>query len=80
MKRQKRMIVAGPRISGQGDRLEAGDNPADDARGHRRSTSVCEHEDAGGEWPNTDAVQLRATMAASIEVLIKAPAGKAVQS
>jgi hypothetical protein len=46
-----------------------------------------EHEDAGGEWPNTDAVgrdgwhyQLRATMAAAIEALIKAPARKAVQS
>jgi hypothetical protein len=46
-----------------------------------------EHEDAGGEWPNTDAIgadgwhyQLRATMAAAIEALIKAPAGKAVQS
>ena len=46
-----------------------------------------EHEDAGGEWPNTDAVgpdgwhyQLRATMAAAIEALIKAPAGKVVQS
>jgi hypothetical protein len=46
-----------------------------------------EHEDAGGEWPNTDAVgpdswhyQLRATMAAAIEALIKAPAGKAVLS
>jgi hypothetical protein len=46
-----------------------------------------EHEDAGGEWPNTDAVgpdgwhyQLRATMAAAIEALIKVPAGKAVLS
>jgi hypothetical protein len=46
-----------------------------------------EHEDAGGEWPNTDAVgpdgwhyQLRATMAAAIEALIKAPAGKLVLS
>jgi hypothetical protein len=46
-----------------------------------------EHEDAGGEWPNTDAVgpdgwhyQLRATMAAAIEALIKAPAGKVVLS
>ncbi len=42
-----------------------------------------EHEDAGGEWPNTDAVgpdgwhyQLRATMAAAIEALV----GKAVTS
>jgi hypothetical protein len=41
-------------------------------------------EDAGGEWPNTDTIgpdgwhyQLRATMAAAIETLIKA-AGKAV--
>jgi len=46
-----------------------------------------EHEDAGGEWPNSDAIgadgwhyQLRATMAAAIETLIKVPAGKAVQS
>jgi hypothetical protein len=46
-----------------------------------------EHEDAGGEWPNTDAVgpdgwhyQLRATMAAAIEALINVPAGKAVLS
>jgi hypothetical protein len=46
-----------------------------------------EHEDGGGEWPNTDAIgpdgwyyQLRATMAAAIEALIKAPAGKTVQS
>ena len=38
-----------------------------------------EHEDAGGEWPNTDAIgregwhyQLRATMAAAIEALMKA--------
>jgi hypothetical protein len=44
-------------------------------------------EDEGGEWPNTDTVgaegwhyQLRATMAAAIEALIKAEAGKAVQS
>jgi hypothetical protein len=42
-----------------------------------------EHEDAGGEWPNTDEIgparwhyQLRATMAAAIEAL----AGKAVLS
>jgi hypothetical protein len=42
-----------------------------------------EYEDAGGEWPNTDAIgpdgwhyQLRATMAAAIEAL----AGKAVAS
>jgi hypothetical protein len=46
-----------------------------------------EIEDGGMEWPNTDAVgpdgwhyQLRATMAAAIEALIKVPAGKAVQS
>jgi hypothetical protein len=45
-----------------------------------------EIEDAGLEWPATDAIgpdgwhyQLRATMAASIEALIKASAGKAVQ-
>jgi len=44
-------------------------------------------EDAGMEWPNTDAIgpdgwhyQLRATMAAAIEGLIKVPAGKAVLS
>jgi hypothetical protein len=44
-----------------------------------------EIEDGGMEWPNTDAIgadgwhyQLRATMAAAIEALIKAPAGKAV--
>jgi hypothetical protein len=43
-------------------------------------------EDEGGEWPFTDTIglegwhyQLRATMAAAIEALIKAPAGKAVQ-
>jgi hypothetical protein len=46
-----------------------------------------EIEDGGMEWPNTDKVgregwhyQLRATMAAAIEELIKAPAGTAVQS
>jgi hypothetical protein len=46
-----------------------------------------EIEDGGMEWPNTDAIgregwhyQLRATMAAAVEALIKAPAGKAVQS
>jgi hypothetical protein len=46
-----------------------------------------EIEDGGMEWPNTDAIgregwhyQLRATMAAAIEALIKAPAGKAVLS
>jgi hypothetical protein len=46
-----------------------------------------EMEDAGLEWPNTDAIgpdgwhyQLRATMAAAIEALIKVPAGKAVTS
>jgi hypothetical protein len=46
-----------------------------------------EIEDGGMEWPNTDAIgpdgwhyQLRATMAAAIEGLINAPAGKAVQS
>jgi hypothetical protein len=46
-----------------------------------------EIEDAGMEWPNTDSIgpdgwhyQLRATMAAAIEVLIKVPAGKAVLS
>jgi hypothetical protein len=44
-----------------------------------------EHEDAGGEWPSTDAIgtdgwhyQLRATMAAAIEALIHP--GKAVIS
>jgi hypothetical protein len=46
-----------------------------------------EIEDGGMEWPTTDTVgpdgwhyQLRATMAAAIETLINAPAGKAVQS
>jgi hypothetical protein len=46
-----------------------------------------EIEDANLEWPNTDAIgpegwhyQLRATMAAAIEALIKGPAGKAVPS
>jgi hypothetical protein len=46
-----------------------------------------EIEDAGLEWPNTDAIgpdgwhyQLRATMAAAIEVLIKGSAGKAALS
>jgi hypothetical protein len=46
-----------------------------------------EIEDGGMEWPNTDTVgsegwhyQLRATMAAAIEALINAQAGKAVQS
>jgi hypothetical protein len=44
-----------------------------------------EIEDGGMEWPDTDAIgpegwhyQLRATMAAAIEALIKAQAGKAV--
>jgi hypothetical protein len=48
---------------------------------------VNEIEDGGMEWPDTDAVgpkgchyQLRATMAAAIEALIKTSAGKAVQS
>src|SRR5882672_8238483 len=46
-----------------------------------------EIEDGGMEWPSTDVVgaegwhyQLRATMAAAIEALIKVPAGKAVRS
>jgi hypothetical protein len=46
-----------------------------------------EIEDAGLEWPGTDEIgpdgwhyQLRAAMAVAIESLIKAPAGKAVQS
>ena len=46
-----------------------------------------EIEDGGMEWPSTDVVgadgwhyQLRATMAAAIEALFKAPAGKAVLS
>jgi hypothetical protein len=46
-----------------------------------------EIEDGGMEWPNTDAAgpegwhyQLRATMAAAIEALIKARAGEAVQA
>lgn len=46
-----------------------------------------EIEDGGMEWPDTDAIgpegwhyQLRATMAAAVEALIKAQAGKAVQS
>jgi hypothetical protein len=46
-----------------------------------------EIEDAGGEWPHTDTIgpdgwhyQLRATMAAAVEALIKAQAAKAVQS
>ena len=46
-----------------------------------------EIEDGGMEWPHTGVIgregwhyQLRATMAAAIEALIKAPAGKAVQS
>ena len=46
-----------------------------------------EIEDGGMEWPATDTVgpegwhyQLRATMAAAIEALIKGSAGKAVQS
>jgi hypothetical protein len=46
-----------------------------------------EIEDAGNEWPDTDTVgpegwhyQLRATMAAAVEALLKAQAGKAVQS
>jgi hypothetical protein len=44
-------------------------------------------EDDGNEWPDTDAVgsegwhyQLRATMAAAVEALIRAQAGKAVHS
>jgi hypothetical protein len=46
-----------------------------------------EIEDGGMEWPNTDAIgtdgwhhQLRATMAAAVEILIKVPVGKAVRS
>jgi hypothetical protein len=46
-----------------------------------------EIEAGGMEWPNTDKVgpdgwhyQLRATMAAAVEDLIRAPAGKAAQS
>jgi hypothetical protein len=46
-----------------------------------------EIEDTGHEWPNTGTIghegwhyQLRATMAAAIETLMKAQAGKAVQS
>jgi len=46
-----------------------------------------QHEDEGFEWPDTDFIgrdgwhsQLRATMAAAIETIIKAQAGKAVQS
>jgi hypothetical protein len=46
-----------------------------------------EIEDGGNEWPDTDTIgpdgwhyQLRATMAAAIEALTKAQAGKAVQS
>jgi hypothetical protein len=45
-----------------------------------------EIEDAGLEWPDTDAIgpdgwhyQLRASMAAAVEALIKAQAGKAVR-
>jgi hypothetical protein len=45
-----------------------------------------EIEDAGLEWPDTDTIgpegwhyQLRATMAAALEALLKAQAGKAVQ-
>jgi hypothetical protein len=44
-------------------------------------------EDEGGEWPNTDTIgpegwhyQLRATMAAALEALLKAQGAKAVQS
>ena len=44
-------------------------------------------EDEGNEWPDTDTIgpdgwhhQLRATMAAAIEALMKARAGKAVQA
>jgi hypothetical protein len=46
-----------------------------------------QHEDEGFEWPATDFIgrdgwhyQLRATMAAAIEAIIKAQAGQAVQS
>jgi hypothetical protein len=46
-----------------------------------------EVEDVGGDWPDTDTIgpdgwhyQLRATMAAAIEALVKARAGKAVQA
>ena len=46
-----------------------------------------EVEDAGLEWPETDTIgpdgwhyQLRATMAAAVEALIEAQAGKAVRS
>jgi hypothetical protein len=46
-----------------------------------------EVEDVGGDWPDTDTIgpdgwhyQLRATMAAAVEALMKARAGKAVQA
>jgi hypothetical protein len=46
-----------------------------------------EWEDVGEEWPDTDTIgsegwhyQLRATMAAALEALLKAQAGRAVQS
>ena len=46
-----------------------------------------EIEDGGMEWPSTDVVgaegwhyQLRATMAAAVETLIEAQAGKVVRS
>jgi hypothetical protein len=88
MKRQKRLIVAGPLVT-RPMRSTGSWRPH-----HRPRSPVAavlqfanEHEDAGGEWPYTDAIgpdgwhyQLRATMAAAIEALIKVPAGRAVQS
>jgi hypothetical protein len=66
----------------QRDRLEAGDHA-----GRRCCGATVEIEAAGMEWPDTDTIgpdgwhyQLRATMAAAIEALVKAQAGKAVQA
>jgi hypothetical protein len=89
MKSQKRMIVAGLLVT-RSTRLTGSWRPhppttlAGVAAVLRFANEI---EDGGMEWPNTDAIgrkgwhyQLRATMAAAIEALIKAPAGKVVQS
>jgi hypothetical protein len=70
--------------SRQRSRLEAGEHTTDHARRRCRGASFRERiEDAGMEWPHTDTIgpdgwhyQLRATMAAAIEALIKDPGRK----
>ena len=68
--------------------LEVGDHATDHAAGVAAVLRFAnEVEDAGLEWPGTDTIgsegwhyQIRATMAAAVEALLKAQTGKAVQS